>query len=104
MRELYAATARSVAATWRKDAEARRERTQLDAVADVLESCASELESELARVDAATRTLTVEQYAKEAHVDPSSVRRWCARGELNATRNDKGEWVIPRDAHRQRAG
>jgi hypothetical protein len=102
MREPLVASMQQMAETWRSEAKSRRRFTPNDPVADALEVCASELVSELARVDAATRLLTAEQYAAAHQTSVASVRRWCSRGELAGERNGAGEWMIPRDARRAR--
>jgi hypothetical protein len=99
VRDVLIAAARQLADQWKAEAAGRF--TPHD-VANALTTCASELVAEIDRVDRETRLLTVEQYAA-AHGDhPSSVRRWCLRGELDATRNDAGDWMIVRGARRRR--
>lgn len=100
MRDLVISAMRQLAATWQQDVEQRRRVSSIDPVADATAFRASELLSELERVDEATRLLTVEQYARERGLIASTVRRWCLRGELEAERNDKGDWEIPRVARR----
>lgn len=102
MRDVLVASMQQMAEAWRSEASSRRRFTPSDQVADALEVCASELLSELARVDTATRLLTAEQYATAHQTSVASVRRWCARGELAGERNGAGEWMIPRDARRAR--
>jgi hypothetical protein len=104
MRDAVVASAKQLAETWQKEAASRRRFTPADPVADALEVCASELVAELTRVDDATRLITVEQYARAHGTSESSVRRWCARGELAGERNGAGEWMIPRDARRAKVG
>ena len=98
MRELVIASMRQACESWRQDATQRRQRSAIDPVADTLESCASELESELVRIDDSTRLLSVEQFAREHGHSASTVRRWCLRSELAAERNTAGDWEIPRNA------
>jgi len=95
-----AASVRGVIAAWRQEVQQRHRVTKVDPAADAMELCASELESELARVEAASKLLTVEQYARATNVSPSSVRRWCLRGELAAERTPAGDWIIARSARR----
>lgn len=92
----------TVAQTWRQEAELRRTRWQQDPVAPALESCASELESELARVQREARPLTVAEYARAHGAAAATVRRWIAAGELEASKDAAGDWRIPRGARRQR--
>jgi len=101
MRESIIAAMKQLADTWEQDVKNRRARSRIDAVADAMESCASELRTEIARVDEATRLLTPEQYAKEHATTASSVRRWCTRGELAGEKNGAGDWMIPRTARRR---
>jgi hypothetical protein len=100
MRDVLAASMRQLADQWEAEAGTRRRFTPSDQVADALVVCASELRSELTRVETATRLLTVAQYAAAHTVSESTVRRWCVRGELEAERNGAGEWVIPRASRR----
>lgn len=101
MRESVIAAMKQIADTWDKDVSNRRGRSRIDPVADAMESCASELRAELARVDDATRLLTPEEYAREHGTTASSVRRWCTRGQLVAEKNGAGDWMIPRTARRR---
>lgn len=77
---------RSLADSWKKDAEKRRKMSSLDFAADILEHCASELENELRDVENADEELTVGSYAALHHKAPSTVRRWCMTGALPARR------------------
>jgi hypothetical protein len=102
MRESVIAAMRQLAEGWQQEASTRRRVTKIDPAADTMERDASELLAELARVEHSTRLLTVDEYAKEFHAAPTSVRRWCLRGELaGAEKNDAGDWEIPRSARRQ---
>lgn len=92
----------TVAQLWRQEAERRRTRWQQDPVAPALESCASELESELARVQREARPMTVAEHARAHGVAPATVRRWIAAGELEASKGADGDWRIPRGARRAR--
>jgi hypothetical protein len=100
MRDIVLSTARQKITAWRSEAFARLQRSQLDGGAQVLNSCALELEKALDEVDDQTKLLTVEQYAKEFNHVPSTVRRWCLRGELPAERNLAKDWEIQRNARR----
>lgn len=102
MRDAITAAVRQLAATFRQDAAQRRRFTPNDQAADAIDACASELLAELARVEEATRTLSPDEYAAAHQTTASSVRRWCARGELAAIRNAAGDWAIPRDARREK--
>jgi hypothetical protein len=101
MRESVIAAMKQLADVWEKDVGNRRARSRIDPVADAMESCASELRTELARIDDATRLQTPEEYAKEHRCTASTVRRWCANGELEAEKNGAGDWMIPRTARRR---
>ena len=101
MREQIIAAMKQLADTWEQDVRNRRARSRIDPVADAMESCASELRAELTRVDDATRLLTVEQYASEHRTSASTVRRWCAAGELAGEKSAAGDWLIPRTARRR---
>jgi len=89
------------AALWRRDAAARRQYSGVDPVADTLEACAAQIEADVARVDRETAYLTVEEYAAHACVSVSTIRRLCARGELQGVvKSAADEWRIPRGAQR----
>lgn len=92
---------KQLATTWQQEAKAARERSRINPVADTTESLASELLAELDDVEKATRMLTVQQFADANNTNPSTVRRWCVRGELPADKDLKGDWIIPRGARRQ---
>lgn len=81
---------RSLAASWKLDAAKRRQMSSLDFAADILEHCASELESELRDAEDADRLLTVREFAALHDKAPSTVRRWCQSGALPATRRGRG--------------
>jgi hypothetical protein len=100
VRDVLISTTKQLAAQWNAEAASRRRFTPNDAVADAIEVCASELVTEMARVDQATRLLTPEEYAKANRTTASTVRRCCARGELAGEKNAAGDWMIPRDARR----
>jgi hypothetical protein len=103
MRDIVqAGVVRSVITGWRQDAERRRAFSKIDAAADAIEQCASELESELARALESNRLVSVQAYARSHNVDPATVRRWCMRGQLAAEKNQAGDWEIPQYATRQR--
>lgn len=92
---------KSLAESWVKEAAQRRARTPNDQTADALESQARELLATIERVERETATLTVEQYADEHDVDPSTVRRLCGKGQIEgAVKGLDNEWHIPRDARR----
>lgn len=101
MRDAVIASMRQLAETWAQTVHERRKVASVDVAADAIAFCASELVSELARIDEATRLLSVEQFAKAHHTTVSTVRRWCARGELAAEKTPMGDWRIPRNARRE---
>lgn len=101
MRDVLLTAAKQLAAQWKVEAANRFTPPE---VKDALDVCANELVAELERVDRETRLLTVEQYCAATGSNPSSVRRWCAKGELAGERNAAREWMIPRGARRAKAG
>lgn len=101
MRDVLTPMINGITRSWKLEAAQRKKRTPNDAVAEAMESCASEMESELARVLRETAMLSVAQYAKQHGVDASTVRRLCVRGQLEgAEKGVDNEWRIPRDARR----
>lgn len=102
MRDLYLPPLREKAKAWRVEADQRRRRVPGDPAAATLESCADELEKEVERLDREKAYLTVAEFAHVQGVDPSSVRKWVARAELEgAEKGPDGEWRIPRDSKRR---
>jgi hypothetical protein len=93
---------REVGDAWRDEAKRLKRRHEADPVCAVLISCADDLDEHLQRLMLENTPLTVKQYSDEHGVWPSTVRRWIARGELEAVQNDAGDWQIPRDARRQK--
>lgn len=81
----------------------RRKVSSVDPVADTTEYWAADLERLLDDMDRKYATVTAAQYAKIHGGVPSSVRRWCERGELAGAQQDAtGQWRIPRGAVRRR--
>lgn len=93
---------RGVLASWKVEAAQRRRRWPDDPLAAQAESYVSEMESEIARAEEAARQLSVTEYAAIAHTNPATVRRWIQRGELEAERDENGDWRIPRSARRRK--
>ena len=93
----------TLAAEYRRDAAARRTVTSVDAAADALDYAAARVESTALALQNPTAMLTPAQYAAEQQppVDESTVRRWCARGELDCEREGKS-YRIPAGAVRGR--
>jgi len=100
MRDHVIEAMEQLAATWEQEATQRHCVSRVDPVADATLYRASELRAVLKEIDAATRTLTVNQFAKEHGHAPSTVRRWCMRGQLDAQQTPAGDWAIPRNAKR----
>jgi hypothetical protein len=73
----------------------RRARTQQDPIADVIASCADQLEEALSS-DQRTE-LTVAEYAAKHRRADVTVRHWCMRGQLPSRRAGRG-YLIPADA------
>lgn len=100
MRDRVIEAMEQLASAWEMEADARHRVSTVDPVADATKYRASELRAVLKDVDDATRTLTVEQYAREHGRTTSTVRRWCMRGQLDAQKSPAGDWAIPRNAKR----
>jgi hypothetical protein len=87
----------------RADVSRRRTITSVDPVADTTEYWAADLARLLADMKRKYATVTAKEYAQIHGGVPSSVRRWCERGELAGAQKDAtGEWRIPRGAVRRR--
>lgn len=87
----------------RADVSRRRIITAVDPVADTTEYWAADLTRLLDDMRRKYATVTAKDYAQIHGGVPSSVRRWCARGELAGAQQDAtGEWRIPRGAVRRR--
>lgn len=95
-----AAAAKQLAETWRDEVSVRRNRSRHDPIADALDGAAAELLEVVKTYDGADATLTVDQYARDHHVTPQTVRNWIRRGELAAKKTPNG-WAIPRGAERR---
>lgn len=89
------------AAELRAIAQERRAWTTVDPVADALDQVAGRLEARIRRIFEPTVMLTPAQYAAEHDppIDESTVRRWCARGELDFEEGTRG-YLIPAGARR----
>jgi len=96
---------RGLANGWRDEAERRRRISRADPVAEALDYCAGELDSELTELESSTATVTVsvEEYAAATGVTPQTVRNWIRSGKLRAMRSAKG-YRIARDAAHDGAG
>jgi hypothetical protein len=70
--------------------------------AAAFEFIANDLEERMRLAREAARTLTVAQYARTSNVNDATVRKWILRGELAATKNEKGDWEIAATARRVR--
>lgn len=92
---------RAVADGWEQEAKRRRQLTNIDPAADVLEHCASELRDQVASIAADTYYLTPEDYARAHHVTAQTVRTWIKRGELAAVVTERG-YRIRRDERRRK--
>jgi hypothetical protein len=92
----------SVTQAWRQEAEKREQRWPGDPLVLNFRQCAAEIDGEIARVQGEERPLTVAEYAASHGAIPATVRRWIARGELEASRDAAGDWRIPRHARRVR--
>jgi hypothetical protein len=82
----------NLATEWRTKATARRAVSKPDPVADALDFCAEQALACIRNVQVTSRQLTVDQYARLAHVDvtPQTVRNWIRGGRLAATDTVKG--------------
>lgn len=91
----------SVATAWKTEAGQRRRFTAVDPVADTLDHCATELESQVASLREGAYYLTVEDYARLHDVSAPTVRTWIKTGQLRAIGTDNG-WRIRKDERRKR--
>ena len=91
-----------LAAELRAMAAARRSVTPSDAAADGLDAAAACADAKVYALQNPTTLLTPAQYAAEQEppVDESTVRRWCARGELDCEKEGKS-YRIPATARRE---
>ena len=87
---------------WEAEAENQRRMSKLSPIADTLAYCAADLRERARQAEAARRNLSTAQYARIANVAPGTVRKWCARGWLDATRAADGDWIIPANARVRR--
>lgn len=88
---------RQLVSAWRADATARRQRAPSDPAAEVLDSCAAELQEKFAAVS--VEPLTPEEFGVlRGGVTAQTVTSWCRKGWLEAYRDDAGHWRIPRSA------
>jgi DNA-binding transcriptional regulator YiaG len=81
-----------LAREWREKAEQRRLVSRIDPAADALEFCAGEAIARLRSVEITKQQLTVEQFARLAHINvtPQTVRNWIRSGRLAAVDTIKG--------------
>ncbi len=89
-------------ADYRKAAAAHRLVNPNSSEAAALDYVAADLEERMAAARAGERKLLIPAYARRCGVNAATVRKWIYRGELAATKNDKGEWEIPATALRVR--
>lgn len=101
-RNRYALALEALVQEYRETAATRRKVTPGDPGADALDYAAARAEEKVRTLDQPTAMLTPAQWAAEQErpVDESTVRRWCARGELDCERDGKTYW-IPAGARRQ---
>lgn len=86
---------------YREKAAVFRSVNPASAEAAALESCAKDLEERMREAEEASRELTSNEYARLRGVQPGTVRKWCARGELaGAYQTEGGDWRIPSSARR----
>lgn len=93
---------RKVIGEWKKEVVERRRVTSVDPVADTFAYCAADLEERLRQAEVSGKPLSTREYASAHGVLDSTVRKWIARGELDAVHNPSGDWEIPRSAIRRR--
>jgi hypothetical protein len=87
----------------RAEVARRRAITSIDPAADTTEYWAADLSRLLTDMSRKYATVTAREYAQIHGGVPSSVRRWCERGELPGAQKDAtGEWRIPRGSVRRR--
>lgn len=91
-------------ADYRKIAADHRRLNPQSAEAAALEFVANDLEERIRQEREAAKTLSVAQYARTSNVNDATVRKWILRGELAATKNEKGDWEIAATARRVRTG
>lgn len=86
---------------WEREASDRRRISPVDPVADTLAFCAADLRERAKQAEAARTTLTTSEFARLNDVSSGSVRKWIARGELQAERGIDNDWRIPVTAKRR---
>lgn len=92
---------KQLAESWRARVKERRALTLVDPAADALERAASELDAAIAESQSESRLVGSVEFARARGVLPSTVRKWCARGDIpGAVKNDAGDWEIPVNARR----
>ena len=89
-------------ADYRKAAAEYRRVNPNSAEAAAFEYVANDLEERMRLAAEAAKTLSVGQYARRCGVNDATVRKWIYRGELAATKNEKGDWEIAATARRVR--
>jgi DNA-directed RNA polymerase specialized sigma24 family protein len=87
---------------WESEAKNQRRVSAINPIADTLAYCAADLRERAAQVEAGRLSLSTVEFADAHGVAPGTVRKWIARGELNAERGADGDWHIPRSATRIR--
>lgn len=87
---------------WESEAEDQRRISVTNPIADTLAYCAADLRERAKQVEAGRMAFSTVEYAELHGIAPGTVRKWIARGELEATRGADGDWHIPRSAQRIR--
>jgi hypothetical protein len=88
---------------WAKRIADRRTVPTVDPVADSFELAMRELNEAIDQSRDAARLVSTSEYAALHGVRPSTVRKWCARGQLaGAQKNGAMDWMIPAGATRRR--
>lgn len=88
--EIVTSAVRGAVESYRDEAKKRREISKTDPVADTLEYIAADIAERLKEAEAASETLTVEQYARAEGVSVQTVRAWIRTHQLTATQTGKG--------------
>lgn len=96
------AVIRRIVSQWREEVGKRQARSKHDPGAEILDSCAAEIEEAIRQVDAPGAMRTVEQWARENGVTEQTVRNYIHRGELEGAVLLAHGWRIPRTARRVR--
>jgi hypothetical protein len=91
---------RAAVTSWKKEADGRK--IPHDPVAETFAYCAADLEARIKSVEAEEPPYTVREFAEVHAVLCGTVRKWIAKGELEATKNSSGDWQIPRSSKRRK--